>query len=472
MSIVEGVEPTPRAAGIAPGWPSARTDAGFADLVGQSTTPSQTTAAPTPAAATWAAPALPALPGLAGDMTAPEPAASGPLGQAEAAVVTGDEQSMPTLADAPPSAAERLALLPAATPPAALPEPGQRPMPSPPPVFVAVAAQAGSPAHATPPAEPAMTDTTAVAESGESDESDKGAAGMDASDAAPAQHASHEAISIAMVPATSARADVPAAMLATEPVAAAARHMARAESGSSRTAQASPTPDVPAPAAIRQSVMDRPGRLSDQASAAAGDGALPVTTPTIQHAVLPSLGEARPQAPTVEPARVMQAYAQPAPAAVLPPSPKLIAASVATQAANGEREILIRLSPDELGRIEVRLVEGRQGMQATLYATEPKAIEVLGREAPDLRTAFADSGIRLDAVRVEPQFDSGVSTRLSQGQSGAGGQSSGQGGNQGGAFGQAPRDGRPQFGRQAEAQAQQAATGTVEIGIGRVNMVA
>lgn len=75
------------------------------------------------------------------------------------------------------------------------------------------------------------------------------------------------------------------------------------------------------------------------------------------------------------------------------------------KAAKGEREdLLIRLDPRELGRIDVRLSFDRDGMlRAVLSADSPNALDLLRRESGDLNRALTDAGIRADGQSL--RFD-------------------------------------------------------------------
>lgn len=75
------------------------------------------------------------------------------------------------------------------------------------------------------------------------------------------------------------------------------------------------------------------------------------------------------------------------------------------KAANGDREdLLIRLDPRDLGRIDVRLSFDREGMlRAVVSADSSTALDMLRRESGDLNRALADAGIRLDGQSL--RFD-------------------------------------------------------------------
>lgn len=75
-----------------------------------------------------------------------------------------------------------------------------------------------------------------------------------------------------------------------------------------------------------------------------------------------------------------------------------IAAQMAQAAADGTDKINIRLSPAELGRIDVKLDFGPDGrVQAVFAAERPQTMELLQRDARDLERALQDAGLRADS---------------------------------------------------------------------------
>jgi flagellar hook-length control protein FliK len=75
-----------------------------------------------------------------------------------------------------------------------------------------------------------------------------------------------------------------------------------------------------------------------------------------------------------------------------------VAAQVAQAAADGTDRINIRLSPAELGRIDVKLDFGPDGrVQAVFAAERPQTMELLQRDARDLERALQDAGLRADS---------------------------------------------------------------------------
>ena len=135
------------------------------------------------------------------------------------------------------------------------------------------------------------------------------------------------------------------------------------------------------------------------------------------------------------------------PAAVYPPAAQVPASASVVQAqsgrmgadigveiaraAKGEREdLLIRLDPRDMGRINVRLsFDGEGVLRAVVSADSPGALEMLRRESGDLNRALADAGIRSDAQSLRFDARSGDQGH-SGGQSGQRGQQPHTGGSQ------------------------------------------
>lgn len=85
------------------------------------------------------------------------------------------------------------------------------------------------------------------------------------------------------------------------------------------------------------------------------------------------------------------------------------------KAINGDREdLLIRLEPREMGRIDVRLSFERDGLlRAVMSAENPAALEMLRRDSSDLSRALGDAGVRSDGESL--RFDSGGRDHQGQG---------------------------------------------------------
>jgi flagellar hook-length control protein FliK len=93
------------------------------------------------------------------------------------------------------------------------------------------------------------------------------------------------------------------------------------------------------------------------------------------------------------------------------------------KAAKGDRDdLLIRLDPREMGRIDVRLSFDRDGtLRAVMSADSPAALDMLRRESGDLNRALVDAGIRSDGQSLRFDARSGE-----QGQGGGQGWQRGQ----------------------------------------------
>jgi flagellar hook-length control protein FliK len=75
-----------------------------------------------------------------------------------------------------------------------------------------------------------------------------------------------------------------------------------------------------------------------------------------------------------------------------------VAAHVAQAAVEGNDRINIRLSPSELGRVDVRLEFTPDGrIQAVFAADRPQTVELLQRDARELERALQDAGLRADS---------------------------------------------------------------------------
>lgn len=83
---------------------------------------------------------------------------------------------------------------------------------------------------------------------------------------------------------------------------------------------------------------------------------------------------------------------------------------IARAAGGGQDELVVRLTPESLGRVEVRIAFDREGgLRAVLSADQPATTALLQREVPNLVRALADAGIRSDdnSVRFQTNNDGG-----------------------------------------------------------------
>jgi flagellar hook-length control protein FliK len=71
---------------------------------------------------------------------------------------------------------------------------------------------------------------------------------------------------------------------------------------------------------------------------------------------------------------------------------------IARRSAAGGDELMVRLAPDEMGRIEVRMSFDAGGtLRAVVTAENQAALDMLRRDAGDLGRSLADAGVRADA---------------------------------------------------------------------------
>jgi flagellar hook-length control protein FliK len=75
-----------------------------------------------------------------------------------------------------------------------------------------------------------------------------------------------------------------------------------------------------------------------------------------------------------------------------------VAVHVAKAVSEGNDRITIKLSPADLGRIDVRLDIGTDGrIQAVFAADKPGTVEMLQRDARELERSLQDAGLRADS---------------------------------------------------------------------------
>ncbi len=100
--------------------------------------------------------------------------------------------------------------------------------------------------------------------------------------------------------------------------------------------------------------------------------------------------------------------------------------AIAHRAKNGEDMVRVRMTPGELGRVEVTLAFDDQGnVQATLKADNHHALDLLRRDAVELTRSLDQAGIRADtqSFRFESRSDGGQQQMMNQqGNGGNGGQ--------------------------------------------------
>jgi flagellar hook-length control protein FliK len=138
---------------------------------------------------------------------------------------------------------------------------------------------------------------------------------------------------------------------------------------------------------------------SQPARAEMPDVAAAAPPPTGQDHLPPLLAS---QTPAISaPAPTYPAIPQRAPVAMAVAQPgrigRDIGVAVARHVAAGRDEVLVRLDPAELGRIDVRLsFDDKGSLRAAVSADSSVALDMLRRDAGDLGRALADAGVRSD----------------------------------------------------------------------------
>ncbi len=218
--------------------------------------------------------------------------------------------------------------------------------------------------------------------------------------------------------------DVPEAVGAGKPKSAKSDPAAAASPG---TQQPQPVVLTAAPAAT---VVQQPGPAPRQdgdsptVAATSTGGATPqaaaqpasrdtvATAPAGTDNLPPLLASQTPGAAIAPPAGQTPAYTpapapQTAPVVVAEPGRmgRDIGVEIARQVSAGRDEVMIRLTPAEMGRIDVRLsFDDKGALHAAVSADSPQALDMLRRDAGDLGRSLADAGIRTDSSSFS--FDS------------------------------------------------------------------
>lgn len=221
------------------------------------------------------------------------------------------------------------------------------------------------------------------------------------------------------------------------------RGAARADMRAAALADPSPQPmPTPLAAVMQQPLADQPqqadGSPPSGAPSDASGAATPFSpdAPALQNAGEPGQSQqagadnlpallASQQTPTGPIARAAPPV-QPYPAAPAVPSQPVIAAQpgrigrdmgveIARQVSAGRQEMLVRLDPAEMGRIDVRLSFDDKGhLHATLSADSPAALDMLRRDADDLGRALAGAGIHADPSAFRFDSRGGDSSQFAQ----------------------------------------------------------
>ena len=87
------------------------------------------------------------------------------------------------------------------------------------------------------------------------------------------------------------------------------------------------------------------------------------------------------------------------------------------------RELRMRLSPPELGQLEVRVVETSDGVRVSLVASTREAAELIQQQLPFLRSALEARDLKVDRLDVfSPELADGSSDGAPRDRTAAGGQ--------------------------------------------------
>lgn len=121
------------------------------------------------------------------------------------------------------------------------------------------------------------------------------------------------------------------------------------------------------------------------------------TVPSLLASQAPAGPIARPM-PATQPYGVMpQLPAQPVIAAQPGRIGRELGVEIARQVSDGKQEVLVRLDPAEMGRIDVRLSFDDKGhLHAAMTADSATALDMLRRDAGDLGRALANAGVHSD----------------------------------------------------------------------------
>jgi len=87
-------------------------------------------------------------------------------------------------------------------------------------------------------------------------------------------------------------------------------------------------------------------------------------------------------------------------------------------ATSGRTGLMVQLEPESLGKLDLRMVVDRSGLTLNLLAENHDVKKIIEANLPQLRSAFADQGMRLDrlVVEVNQQTLAGFDTAPRQGQ--------------------------------------------------------
>ncbi|WP_165356426.1 flagellar hook-length control protein FliK [Sphingosinicella sp. BN140058] len=197
--------------------------------------------------------------------------------------------------------------------------------------------------------------------------------------------------------------------------------------GPSRSIAAVADGSTPAPSVNAEPAAARTADRAETATfALSADDAAPM--PDTDGLPTPLLGQTLAPSPN-RPANAQLVYAaqqiaqQPQPGTVTAQPGRFgrdMGVEIARRLSAGQEEMLVRLNPQEMGRIDVRVSFDDSGTVRAVLATDsPAALDLLRRESGDLVRSLADAGVRSDSQSF--RFDRGGTDGGSQrGQNGSG----------------------------------------------------
>lgn len=173
----------------------------------------------------------------------------------------------------------------------------------------------------------------------------------------------------------------------------------------SQVAIAAAAPEDSAPAAQREAPQAASRPLAEARAPAEHAGPAPESAPRIELAArAPAPAQPQPLAPArteppAAPSATPEVYsAEPTVEARPGRIGHELGVEVARRVAAGKDELLVRLNPQEMGRIEVRMSFDEGGsLRAVVTADSAAALELLRRDSADLGRTLADAGVRADS---------------------------------------------------------------------------
>lgn len=162
------------------------------------------------------------------------------------------------------------------------------------------------------------------------------------------------------------------------------------------------TPAAPEVSSPDLSAAPSPTAASASAAAVQGAGA------SVPSAVGPAARAATPGEPSAPPVSSERAASRAArtthaPRTATPPETRQAAEVLEQLRAAikpGLRQAVVRLAPDELGSVTIRISVARKGLQGRIEAARPETLELLERHVPELRAALESAGIEVGELEL------------------------------------------------------------------------